>query len=193
MNTRRKSASIACFCLLAISVACGPNALTQYPMGQSIKVGSYTLSISSTEMTYEYDQTQLVVSYRCMGPDWNSLSPSDKERYTNTCRSDRFVLVDGSEHKYSSARTVLRDMYFADRSAYEEYYSSSVGSHEIDSQREAQGKKLADEWARGALLKAPEDWVIVFEIPQNARNFHLLIDTGTSWGRDLNATVKLDR
>ena len=51
--------------------------------------------------------------------------------------------------------------------------------------------------ARQALLSAPEDWVVIFDISQDSRNFELLIDTGTEPSlfllrRDVDAAVRLD-
>jgi len=71
---------VGCVSLLAVVGCSRPK---QYRLGEAIPVGSYTLSISMTEMTHQLHQRQLVIFYRCNGAGWTSLSQSEREEFVS--------------------------------------------------------------------------------------------------------------
>src|SRR5438309_1787528 len=90
-----------------------------------------------------------------------------------SCRSPRFTLLDGGENEYAPEEVELATMYRADRTAYQEAYTNDEDSRVINPSVESKNKKEADKWAEAALYGPPEQWVIVFDVPENAAKFTL--------------------
>jgi hypothetical protein len=167
---RTKLAVVGCVSLMT---AVGCSRPKQYRLGEAIPIGSYTLSISMTEMTHLLHQRQLVVFYRCTGAGWTSLAQSEREEFVSSCRSPRFRLQDGRENEYAPEEVELATMYRADRTAYQEAYTSDEDSRVINPSVESKNRKEADKWAEAALYGPAEQWVIVFDVPEDAANFTL--------------------
>jgi len=151
---RSKLAAVGCVSLLAVVGCSRPK---QYRLGEAIPVGSYTLSMSMTEMTHQLHQRQLVIFYRCNGAGWTSLSQSEREEFGSSCRSPRFTLLDGGENEYAPEEVELATMYRADRTAYQEAYTNDEDSRVINPSVESKNKKEADKWAEAALYALPSN------------------------------------
>ena len=124
-----------------------------------------------------------------MGP---SLSQSEREEFLSACRSPRFRLLDGRENEYAPEEVVLAAMYRADRTAYQESYTHDEDSRVINLSVEAKNKKEADVWAESALHGPPEQWVVVFDIPEDATKFTLELKPSL-FGSSAAAIIALDR
>ena len=135
---------------VVLLTAAGCSRPKQYRLGEAIPIGSYTMSISMTEMTHLVHQRQLVVFYRCTGAGGASVSQSEREAFLSACRSPRFRLLDGRENEYAPEEVVLAAMYRADRTAYQESYTHDEDSRVINPSVEAKNKKEADVCGIGA-------------------------------------------
>ena len=98
---------------VVLLTAAGCSRPKQYRLGEAIPIGSYTMSISMTEMTHLVHQRQLVVFYRCTGAGGASVSQSEREAFLSACRSPRFRLLDGRENEYAPEEVVWAAMYRA--------------------------------------------------------------------------------
>jgi len=87
---------------------------------------------------------------------------------------------------------VLAAMYRADRTAYQESYTHDEDSRVINLSVEAKNKKEADVWAESALHGPPEQWVVVFDIPEDATKFTLELKPSL-FGSSAAAIIALDR
>ena len=177
---------------VVLLTAAGCSRPKQYRLGEAIPIGSYTMSISMTEMTHLVHQRQLVVFYRCTEAGGASVSQSEREAFLSACRSPRFRLLDGRENEYAPEEVVLAAMYRADRTAYQESYTHDEDSRVINPSVEAKNKKEADVWAESALHGPPEQWVVVFDIPEDATKFTLELKPSL-FGSSAAAIIALDR
>ncbi len=185
----RAVAVVGCIGLLT---AAGCSSPKQYRLGEAIPIGSYTLSISTTEVTHQVHQRQLVVHYRCTGSSWTSLSQSEREQFVSACRSPRFRLLDGRNKEYAPAEVVLAAMYRADRTAYQEFYTHDEDSRVINPAVEIKNRKEADVWAESALHSAPEQWVVIFDVPEDAAKFTLELKPSL-FESSASSVIALDR
>jgi len=176
----------------SLFTAIGCSSPKQYRLGETIPIGSYVLSISTTEITHEVHQRQLVVHYRCTASGSASLSQSERDDLVSACRSPRFSLIDGRRSDYAPTQVALAALYHADRTAYQESYTHDEDSRVIDPALEAKNKKEADVWAETALHSAPEQWVVIFDIPEDAARFTLELKPSL-FGSSAAAIIALDR
>ena len=176
---------------VVLPTAAGCSRPKQYRLGEAIPIGSYTMSISMTEMTHLVHQRQLVVFYRCTGAGGASVSQSEREAFLSACRSPRFRLLDGRENEYAPEEVVLAAMYRADRTAYQESYTHDEDSRVINPSVEAKNKKEADV-AESALHGPPEQWVVVFDVPEDATKFTLELKPSL-FGSSAAAIIALGR
>jgi hypothetical protein len=191
MTAKHLRTTFAVVGCISLMTAAGCSRPKQYRIGEAIPIGSYTLSISMTEMTHLVHQRQLVVFYRCTGTGGASLSQSEREEFLSACRSPRFRLLDGRENEYPPEEVELAAMYRADRTAHQESYTHDEDSRVINPGVEAKNKKEADVWAESALHGAPEQWVVVFDVPEDATKFTL--ELKPSLFGSSGAMVVLDR
>ncbi len=140
---------MGCVSLLAVVGCSRPK---QYRLGEAIPVGSYTLSISMTEMTHQLHQRQLVIFYRCNGAGWTSLSQSEREEFVSSCRSPRFTLLDGGENEYAPEEVELATMYRADRTAYQEAYTNDEDSRVINPSVDVEEQERSRQVGRSGLV-----------------------------------------
>ena len=82
-------------------------------------------------------------------------------------------------------------MYRADRTAYQESYTHDEDSRVINPSVEAKNKKEADV-AESALHGPPEQWVVVFDVPEDATKFTLELKPSL-FGSSAAAIIALDR
>ena len=165
--------SVLAFCtgLLVVLPGC-----TQQPKyfgrGQPMPMASYTLTVSSVEMYYRGSQSQLVVFLRWKGV--NASSESDRTNFVKMCQSRRFTLLDGNGNNYSYTGPMLEETYraqeIADRIAEATRNGMPVSPADYDGlQRWHDAAQRR--WTEGA----PENWVAVFRISPESKNFTLLI------------------
>jgi hypothetical protein len=192
MNAKLVGKAVAMVGYIGLLTAAGCSRPKPYRLGEAIPIGSYTLSISTTEMTHQMHQRQLVVFYRCTGSSGTPLPQSEWEQSLSACRSPRFRLRDGGENKYAPAEVELAAMYRADRTAYQSSYTHDEDSRVIDPAVETKNRKEADVWAESALHSAPEQWVIVFDVSEDAAKFTLEVKPSLFESSD-TAIIALDR
>ena len=192
MSAKLVRKAVATVGYISLLTAAGCSRPKPYSLGEAIPIGSYTLSISTTEMTHQMHQRQLVVFYRCTGLGGRSLPQSEWEQSLSACRSPKFRLLDGEENNYAPAEVELAAMYRADRTAYQESYTHDEDSRVIDPAVETKNRKEADVWAESALRSAPEQWVIVFDIPEDAARFTLEVKPSI-FGSSDTPVIALDR
>lgn len=172
----RVSALVFCVGLLVASPSC-----TQQPkyfaLGQPIPIDSYTLTVSSLEMSYSGSQRELVVFLRWTGV--RALSKSDRAHFVAICSSRRFTLLDSKGNKYDDSEPMLEEKYrateIADRIAEAGRHGINPSPSEYDSLRrwaEAAQRKLAD--------GEPDNWAVVFRISPESESFTLLISRSSS-------------
>ena len=96
---------------VVLLTAAGCSRPKQYRLGEAIPIGSYTMSISMTEMPTWYTNANwlfFTAVLERMGP---SLSQSEREEFLSACRSPQFRLLDGRENEYAPEEVVLAAMY----------------------------------------------------------------------------------
>jgi hypothetical protein len=164
----------------------------QYRLGERIPIGSYILSISKTEITHELHQRQLVVHYRCTASGSTALSQSERDDLFSACQSPNFSLLDNKSNDYAPSRVELTALYIGDKTAYQESYTNDEESRVINPAVEAKNKKEADVWAESAMHSSPEQWVVIFEVPEEATKFTLKLKPSLFESSD-TAIIALDR
>ena len=176
---------------VVLLTAAGCSRPKQYRLGEAIPIGSYTMSISMTEMTHLVHQRQLVVFYRCTEAGGASVSQSEREAFLSACRSPRFRLLDGRENEYAPEEVVLAAMYRADRTAYQESYTHDEDSRVIILASRPRTRKKQT-CAESALHGTPEQWVVVFDVPEDATKFTLELKPSL-FGSSAAAIIALGR
>jgi hypothetical protein len=167
----RISGLVFCTGLLVASPGCSRQPRYFGP-GQPIPIASYTLTVSSVEMSYKGSQSQLVVFLRWAGV--NASLKSDRDNFVAMCQSRRFTLVDDKGHQYGYSDPMPEEAHRAQEIAERIAEATRNGMTPSPSDYDSMQKwhdAAQRKWADGA----PENWTVVFRISPESRNFTLLI------------------